>query len=44
VKAVVLTCLKDGEVSRAALAGNTTQNLAGLAGLAVLNLSVAARA
>jgi presequence protease len=41
VKAVVLTFLKDGEVSRAAFAGNTTQNLAGLT---VLNLSVAARA
>lgn len=38
LKAVVLTCLKNGEVSRAAFASNTTQDLAGLT---VLNLSAA---
>jgi len=41
VRAVVLTCLENGEVSRAAFAGNTTQDLAGLM---VLNLPVAAGA
>jgi len=41
VKAVVLTYLKNGNASRAAFAGNTTQDLAGLE---VLDLSVAAGA
>ena len=41
VKGGVLIYLKNGEVSLAAFAGNTTQDLAGLT---VLNLSVAAGA
>jgi Zn-dependent M16 (insulinase) family peptidase len=41
IKAVVRTYLKNGHASRAAFAGNTTQDLAGLT---VLDLSVAAGA
>ncbi|MEW7850203.1 insulinase family protein [Massilia aurea] len=41
VKAVVLTYLKNGDASRAAFAGNTTQDLAGLT---VVDLSAAAGA